>query len=571
MAGLIPDSFIDDLLARVDIVEVVERRVPLKKSGHEWAACCPFHNEKTPSFTVSPQKQFYHCFGCGVHGSAITFLMEYEHLEFPDAVEELAQGLGLEVPREGGAAPRRSQQGHYALMDEVAAYYRKALAEDATARDYCRQRGLDEQTRQRFGIGWAPQSGLIRALGHTPERLDMLEQTGMVARGDTGPYERFRRRLMIPIRDRRGRVIAFGGRLLEGEGAKYLNSPETALFHKGRELFGLWEVKQANTRIDRIVVVEGYMDAIALHQAGLPIAVATLGTSTTSDHAERLFRTAGDIVFAFDGDRAGREAAWRALENILPQLADGRQAWFLFLPEGEDPDSMVRREGRDAFAQRLDDAMPLSEYFFSELERDIDTSSMDGRARLVSKAQPLLQRLPQGSFRQLMLQELERRSGATIHLGNAGSAPRPGPRPVQRRASLVRNMITLLLNQPGLAVELPSDSELQHLKLPGIDLLAELREHARRREDMTTAMLLQHFENHPQRDALHRLVTSDRLVPGEALRTEFLDGVEVLRRQALTRRIAELTAAQKHGTLDDDAKDELRQLLARKAAPSENS
>ncbi len=568
MAGLIPESFIDELLARVDIVEVIERRVPLKKSGHEWTACCPFHNEKTPSFTVSPQKQFYHCFGCGVHGSAITFLMEYEHLEFPDAVEELAQGLGLEVPREGSSAPRKSHQGLYALMDEVAAYYRQSLARDQAARDYCHQRGLDEDIRQRFGIGWAPQSGLIQAVGQSPERLDMLEQTGMVATGDTGRYERFRRRLMIPIRDRRGRVIAFGGRLLGGEGAKYLNSPETPLFHKGRELFGLWEVKQANTRIERIVVVEGYMDAIALHQAGLPIAVATLGTSTTSEHAERLFRTAGDIIFAFDGDRAGREAAWRALENILPQLGDGRQAWFLFLPEGEDPDSIVRSEGRDGFAQRLDKATPLSEYFFSELEREIDMASMDGRARLVSKARPLIEKLPEGSFRQLMLGELERRSGATIHLGSTGSSPRPRPRPVQRRASLVRNMITLLLNQPSLAAETPPGEELQSLKLPGIDLLIELCRDARQREDMTTAMLLQHFEDHPQRDALHQLVTSDRLVPGEALRAEFLDGIEVLRRQAITQRIAELTAAQKDSALNDEAKNELRQLLARKAVPN---
>lgn len=562
MAGLIPESFIDDLLARVDIVEVVERRVPLKKSGHEWTACCPFHNEKTPSFTVSPQKQFYHCFGCGAHGSAISFLMDYEHLEFPDAIEELAQGMGLEVPHEGGDAPRKSHQGLYALMDEVAAHYRKALAGNNAARDYCHQRGLDDETLARFGVGWAAQSGVIKALGHTPERLTMLEEAGVVARGDTGLYERFRRRLMIPIRDRRGRVIAFGGRLLEGEGAKYLNSPETPLFHKGRELFGLWEVKQANTKLSRIVVVEGYMDAIALHQAGLPIAVATLGTSTTSEHAERLFRSAADIIFAFDGDRAGRDAAWRALDNILPQLSDGRQAWFLFLPDGEDPDSVVRAEGRGGFEQRIDTAMPLSEYLFAELERDIDTSSMDGRARLVSKAQPLLEKLPVGSFRQLMTQALEKRSGASIRLDAQGPAqPRP-PRPAQRRASLIRNMIALLLHQPTLAAEVPPDPWLEKLKLPGIELLSELLQNARRRSDMTTAMLMQHFEEHPHSAALHSLLTAERLVPGDALRTEFLDGIEVLKRQALTQRIAEL---KKNGSLDDDAKDELRQLLASKA------
>ncbi len=569
MAGLIPENFIEDLLARVDIVDVVERRVPLKKSGHEWTACCPFHNERTPSFTVSPQKQFYHCFGCGAHGSAISFLMEYEHLEFPDAIEELAQGVGLSVPREGGDAPRKSHQGLYALMDEVTAHYQKALAGNKAARDYCHQRGLDDEALQRFGIGWAAQSGVIQAVGQSPERIAMLEEAGMVARGDTGLYERFRRRLTIPIRDRRGRVIAFGGRLLEGEGAKYLNSPETPLFHKGRELFGLWEVKQANTKLNRIVVVEGYMDAIALHQAGLPIAVATLGTSTTSEHAERLFRSAADIIFAFDGDRAGRDAAWRALENILPQMTDGRQAWFLFLPDGEDPDSVVRAEGREGFEKRIDEATPLSEYFFSELERDIDTSSIDGRARLVSKAQPLLEKLPAGSFRQLMQQALEKRSGARVRLSAQGRQRARAPRPAHRRASLVRNIIALLLHQPALASEIPPDQTLETLRLPGIDLLIELLRCARRRDDMSTAMLMQHFEDHPHSAALHRLLTSERLVPGESLRAEFLDGIEVLKRQATTQRIGELRGAQKDGTLDESSKDELRQLLASKAVPDD--
>lgn len=570
MAGLIPESFIDDLLARVDIVDVVERRVPLKKSGHEWQACCPFHNEKTPSFTVSPKKQFYHCFGCGVHGSAITFLMEYEHLEFPDAVEELAHDFGLAVPREGGQAPRRSHQGLYALMDEVAGHYRKALAEDSGALDYCQKRGLDEDARAAFGIGWAPGNDLIKQLGATPERSKMLEEAGLLARNDRGPYERFRRRLMIPIRDRRGRVVAFGGRLLEGDGPKYLNSPETPLFHKGRELFGLWEVKQANRKLERIVVVEGYMDAIALHQAGLPIAVATLGTSTTSEHAERLFRSAADIVFAFDGDRAGREAAWRALENILPQLSDGRQAWFLFLPEGQDPDDVVRAEGADGFRRRLDQAMPLSDYLFAELERHIDTTSMDGRARLVSQAQPLLQKLPEGSFRQLLTSELEGRTGASVRIARRPPAARRA-RAVQRRASLVRNLVALVLHQPDLAREVDADEAVRTLQLPGIELLAELLAAARARDDMTTAMLLQQFDGHQHSDSLHRLVTAEHLVPGEALRDEFLDGIKVLKRQATTQRIAELSAAHKQGALEPAAREELRRLLARKASGDADS
>ncbi|HJW06184.1 MAG TPA: DNA primase, partial [Rhodanobacter sp.] len=325
MRGLIPDSFIDELLARVDIVDVIERRVPLKKAGREWTACCPFHNERTPSFYVSPAKQFFHCFGCGAHGSAVKFLMDYERLEFPDAVEELAQSVGLTVPREGGRdeRPREDKTDLYALLDAAAAWYEGELPRSADAQAYCRKRGLDAETIKRFRLGWAPAGydGVIKALGNTPRRMELLNEAGMVASSERGSkYDRFRERLMFPILDRRGRVIAFGGRVLSAEQSpKYLNSPETPLFHKGRELFALWQVKQANANLRRIVVVEGYMDVIALHQAGLPIAVATLGTATTPEHTEVLFRAAPDVVFCFDGDRAGRAAAWKALESALPR------------------------------------------------------------------------------------------------------------------------------------------------------------------------------------------------------------------------------------------------------------
>ncbi|MHB1284224.1 MAG: DNA primase, partial [Metallibacterium scheffleri] len=366
----IPDRFIDELLARVDIVEVVERRVPLKKAGREWTACCPFHNERSPSFFVSPQKQFFHCFGCGAHGSAIKFLMDYERMEFPDAVEELARTAGMEVPYEGGGERARDDFSElYAVLEEAARWFQRELTQSPLAQDYCARRGLDTDTLQRFRIGWAPSGWdkLQRALGTTPARLQLLEQAGLLASNEQGRrYDRFRERLMIPILDRRGRVIAFGGRIVAGalparadqpadaparaaaaagDGPNYLNSPETALFHKGRELFALWQVRQAAGTPPCVVVVEGYLDAIALHQHGLPQAVATLGTATTPEHAEMLFRATPDVVFCFDGDRAGRGAAWRALEATLPRLRDGRQAYFLFLPEGEDPDSLVRKEG----------------------------------------------------------------------------------------------------------------------------------------------------------------------------------------------------------------------------------
>src|SRR4029079_1789365 len=370
MAGRIPEQFIDELLARVDIVEVIEQRVPLRKARRDWSARCAFHDERSPSFTVTRDKQFYHCFGCGAHGSAITFLMNYDRLEFVDAVEELAARNGLKVPYEGGAkrAPQEDSTDMYALLDAAAKFYQRQLDSSDKARAYFESRGLDAQTIERFGLGFAPDQwdALKNALGTNPQRIALLEKSGMLTSGERGTkYDRFRDRVMFPIQDRRGRVIAFGGRVLAKteDGPKYLTSPETPLFHKGRELFALWQVRQTHSKIPRLIVVEGYMDVIALFQHGVTQAVATLGTATTRDHAELLFRNCADVYFCFDGDRAGRQAAWRAVESVLPRMRDGRQAFFLFLPDGEDPDSLVRAEGQDGFEQRLTRATPLSEFF----------------------------------------------------------------------------------------------------------------------------------------------------------------------------------------------------------------
>ncbi|HHH89105.1 MAG TPA: DNA primase, partial [Aliiroseovarius sp.] len=417
MSGRIPQSFIDDLLNRTDIVELIDSRVPLKKAGREYTACCPFHNEKTPSFTVSPDKQFYHCFGCGAHGTAVGFLMEYEHLDFPEAIEELARQAGLEVPREGGDAdsrPRRQNTELYTLLAQADHFYQQQLRQHpqaARAVDYLKQRGLSGQTAAEFGIGFAPPGwdNLLRQLGNSPALQAQLVTSGMLIRKDDGKcYDRFRDRIMFPIRDARGRCIGFGGRILpdaaEAENAeksgkkpaKYLNSPETPLFHKGRELYGLFEARRALRRISRLLVVEGYMDVVALAEAGIRYAVATLGTATTADHLQRLFRLCNEVVFCFDGDRAGREAAWRALENALPVMQDGRQIRFLFLPEGEDPDTQVKKIGAADFEAAIEAAMPFSEFFFSRLKQPLDMEHLDGRAQLVSQARPLLDKLPAG-------------------------------------------------------------------------------------------------------------------------------------------------------------------------------
>ena len=562
----IPDRFIDELLARVDIVEVVERRVPLKKAGREWTACCPFHNERSPSFFVSPQKQFFHCFGCGAHGSAIKFLMDYERMEFPDAVEELARTAGMEVPYEGGGERARDDFSElYAVLEEAARWFQRELTQSPLAQDYCARRGLDADTLQRFRIGWAPSGWdkLQRALGTTPARLQLLEQAGLLAGNEQGRrYDRFRERLMIPILDRRGRVIAFGGRIVPGaqparadqaadapardaaagDGPKYLNSPETALFHKGRELFALWQVRQAAGTPPRVVVVEGYLDAIALHQHGLPQAVATLGTATTPEHTEMLFRATPDVVFCFDGDRAGRGAAWRALEATLPRLRDGRQAYFLFLPEGEDPDSLVRKEGGAAFAQRLAAATPLSEYFFEHLAEDVNVATLDGRARLAERARPLLARLPDGAFRDLMQQALQARTGVSAPPAAAPTTPARAParRASAVRRSLVREAIAVLLADPALAAEVAPPWTFAASSQPGVALLIELLELVRARPGISVAALLEHFTGRSEADALHKLALIE-FPEAHDLRSEFLGALAQLTRQAHAERLDQLT------------------------------
>jgi DNA primase len=428
MAGLIPQDFIDDLIARADIIEVVGRRVQLKKAGREFKACCPFHDEKTPSFTVSPGKGFYHCFGCGAHGTAIGFLMEFDHMSFVEAIESLAASMGVDVPRSESDKPARRYDELFSLLDSVARHWQACLKEAPAAVEYVKQRGIDGSTAKRFGIGYAPDgwSNVLDKFGKSEEATEKLLATGLIIRKDNGQhYDRFRDRIMFPIRDARGRTIGFGGRTLGDGEPKYLNSPETVLFHKGRELYGLYEARQALRSIEQLVVVEGYMDAVALARHGIDFAVATLGTATTPEHLNRLFRLTEDVCFAFDGDRAGRKAAWRALENALPLIREGRQIRFMFLPEGHDPDSYVNELGTDAFLKALDEGVALSEFLIQELAGQVDMNTVDGRARLAELARPLVNKVPAGVYRELLIESLAERVGLTAAklektLGKAG-------------------------------------------------------------------------------------------------------------------------------------------------------
>lgn len=569
MAGRIPQAFLDDLLDRVDIVEVIDRRVKLRKSGKNYTARCPFHEEKTPSFSVNPDKQFYYCFGCGAGGNALGFLMDYENLDFPRAVESLAGSAGMEVPREPSGTPHDPQREQtnkalYTLMEEVARYYRGQLRnhpQAGRAVDYLKGRGLTGQIAKDFDLGFAPPgwNKLMDALGTTPEKVTLLKDSGMLVENEQGKlYDRFRDRVVFPIRDQRGRVVAFGGRVLGDDKPKYLNSPETSIFHKGRELYGLYQARQANRKLERLLVVEGYMDVIALAQHGISYATATLGTATSKTHLERIYRLCPEVVFCFDGDEAGRKAAFRALEAALPCMEDGRQARFLFLPEGEDPDTVVREGGQEHFQQLLGNAVALEQFLFDAVAEGLDTDTLDGKARLSKLALPYIRQIPEGVYRQLMFQALAQRTGLDqaslmkLEPGPATAAPPaghpaapaqrhaqdPAPQPRQRTpyggthsgySNLAQAAIALLLHQPDIA-RLADAASLAELEGDDVSLLRELLTLLQRRPESNTAMLLGHWYGTPEGELLSRLAGQERLIPSEGIEQQFIDTMTVLAR-----------------------------------------
>ena len=606
MAGRIPQAFLDDLLERVDIVEVIDRRVKLRRSGKNYTARCPFHEEKTPSFSVNPDKQFYYCFGCGAGGNALGFLMDYENLDFPRAVEALAGSAGLEVPREptrgGQDNPEREQSNKalYALMEEVATYYRRQLRQHPQANravSYLKQRGLTGEIAKQFDLGFAPPGwhNLLKALGDTPAQQALLKDSGMLVENEDGKlYDRFRDRVVFPIRDQRGRVVAFGGRVLGDDKPKYLNSPETAIFHKGRELYGLFQARQANRKLERLLVVEGYMDVIALAQHGISNATATLGTATSKTHLERIYRLCPEVVFCFDGDEGGRKAAVRAMEAALPCMEDGRQARFLFLPEGEDPDTMVRGGGAEHFQELVRSAMPLEQFLFESVAEGLDTSSMDGKARLSKQALPYLRQLPEGVYRQLMFQALAQRTGldlaSLMHLEPAppppapdhhytGPAnhgePEPQPQPRRRAASnaraaghsnMAQSAIALLLHQPDIA-RLVDPTPLAELEGEDVGLLRELLALLQRRPESNTAMLLGHWYGTPEGELLSRLAGQERLIPKAGIEQQFVDTMDVLARAPHQSKLTAHLDKLKHtnyAEVSELEKQRLRELLQEK-------
>jgi DNA primase len=617
MAGRIPQAFLDDLLDRVDIVEVIDRRVKLKKSGKNYSARCPFHDEKTPSFSVNPDKQFYYCFGCGAGGNALGFLMDYDSLDFPQAVENLAGSAGLEVPREpspGGSGRAEQEQSNkplYALMEQVASYYQQQLRQHPQAGravQYLKQRGLTGIVAKQFDLGFAPPGwdNLLKALGDTEEQRALLKKTGMLVENEKGrTYDRFRDRAVFPIRDQRGRVIAFGGRVLGDDKPKYLNSPETDIFHKGRELYGLYQARKATRKLERILVVEGYMDVIALAQHGISYATATLGTATSKTHLERVYRLVPEVVFCFDGDEAGRKAAFRALEAALPCMEDGRQAKFLFLPEGQDPDDAVRGGGAEHFQGLMNSAMPLEDFLFESMAAGLDMSALDSRARMSKLALPYIRQLPEGVYRQLMFQALAERTGleltslmqleapppppVTDHEPKPGygAAPEydeapdyegpsaPTPQPTQRQATrtlaagysnMAQAAIALLLHQPDIA-RLTNPGLLADMDGEDVGLLRELLILLHRRPDSNTAMLLGHWYGTPEGGLLSRLAGQERLIPTEGIEEQFSDTMSALAHLPHRSRFAEQVDKLKltnYAEVSELEKQRLREMLQEK-------
>ena len=582
MKGSIPRTFIDDILTKINIVDLINSRVKLKKAGRDYQACCPFHHEKTPSFTVSDKKQFYHCFGCGAHGNAISFLMGYDKLEFVEAVEELAGFLGLEIPYEkrphfndsGKQVNFQTKRNLYELMQEIAKFYQQQLPLNIPAQSYLQQRGLSAEIIDRFQIGYVPNAmdTVYRQFGKTREEQQKLFDLGMLSRNDRGNvYDKFRNRIMFPIRDRRGRTVAFGGRVLIDEKPKYLNSPETITYHKGSELYGLFEALQADDSPQKLLVVEGYMDVVALAQFGVNYAVASLGTSTTSEQIQLLFRSTEQVICCYDGDRAGRDAAWRALENALPYLEDGRQLKFIFLPDDEDPDSFIRQYGKQGFEEYIENAQSLSEFLFAHLTPQVDFSSKEGKAKLAALAIPLIKQIPGDVLRLDLRNTLAKKLGILDPtqleslLPNSAKPHNETTVPtMQFKRTPMRILIALLLQNPELVKFIPDLEPLKNLDEPGYDLLAELTALCREKIGISAGQLLEHWRDTPQQGTLEKLLAWNHLIEDDKIEDTFRETLRYFYLQLVDKRIRWLIAKDRAEGLDLNEKQELSHLLVKK-------
>lgn len=578
MSGSIPREFIDSLLMRVDLVDLIDSHVPLKKAGNNYVALCPFHNEKSPSFSVNRSKQFYHCFGCGASGNAVSFLMDYSSLDFVAAVESLAAFIGVDVPREQGKYRNYEQPDTfkelYQLLEDVATFYAKQLRatnpQAQTAIDYLKARGVSGQIAKTFMLGYADEQWHVLA-AHFPEQK-LLELGLLVSNEKGNQYDRFRGRVMFPIRDKRGRVIGFGGRVLDDSKPKYLNSPESSVFSKGQHVYGLYELSKKKAKPERILIVEGYMDVIALAQFGIGYAVATLGTATSKAHIDLLFRETSELVFCFDGDKAGQQAAWRATETVLPSLRDGRQVRIMLLPEGHDPDSLVRTEGLDNFVKRVISAQALSEYFFAHFTTTLDLSSMEGRTKLIEETRSYLQQLPSGVFKEMMMHRLEQlsqttrsnflQSSSTLNRSNNRSHKKDG-----EQLPLVENAIALLLQHPHLAKMAADEiSEWEILDLPNLGILRNLLGTIVNHNCINTGVLIEMYRGLAEENIIKKLASFDFFYSEDdaGVAAEFSGVISKLTQQAKNAKITRLIEKAKNQNLSVAEQDQLKKMLHNK-------
>ena len=585
MAERIPQNFIDDLVSRTDIVELIDSYIHLKKSGSNYSACCPFHDEKTPSFTVSPTKQFYHCFGCGAHGTAIGFLMEYERLGFIDAIELLANRAGLTVPRNNKPTnTSQSPSTDYDLLEQSNRFFQRQLRlHEETAIKYLKQRRLSGETAKRFNIGFAPPgwNNLLETLGTSPQQQKTLIELGLVVKNDNDRlYDRFRNRIIFPIKDNRGRTIAFGGRVIDSnDNPKYLNSPESEAFHKGKELYGLWEARQSKHRLEMLLVVEGYMDVVMLSEQGIHYAVATLGTAATEHHIDRLFRNTSEIIFCFDGDQAGQKAALRAMQHALPAMKEGRQARFMFLPDGEDPDSLVQKLGAKEFEKLIGEALPLSSFLFHHLQEQVDMTSLDGRARLIELARPFFSSLPNGVYKHMLTNELARiakidslslQKNLAMKPVSPDAPPKNKPNTFKTNSagpqSPMARAIMLILQQPSLANEIPFPDWLKKTNIPGALLLQSLIENILERPNLTTAGLLELWRSDESGPTLFKLAQKQIITPEQGLKEELVGALKRIKQTHMEQR-AELLLQKGHDNLTPEERKELAEALTIPKAP----
>jgi DNA primase len=572
MSGRISREFIDDLLVRVDIVDLIDSHVPLKKTGNNYVARCPFHTEKTPSFSVNRNKQFFHCFGCGASGNAISFLMDFSHLDFIEAVEDLANFAGIDVQRESldinSAYKKDDLSNLYLLMDRVAAFYVEQLRLTPKAIDYLKARSVKGEIARDFILGYAPDKW--NALTEKFDQQLLIDAGLLVIKDDGRAYDRFRDRIMFPIRDKRARIIGFGGRVIDDSLPKYLNSPETSLFHKGKEVYGLYELLEKNSKPQRILIVEGYLDVIALAQYGINYAVAALGTAASQAHLDLLFRFSSELVFCFDGDRAGREAAWRAMESTFSCLKHGRQMRIMILPKNHDPDSLVREEGLTGFTARMQSAQPLSDYFFEHFTEELNLSEMEGRAQLIGKAKPYLEKLPEGVFREMMFDRLKELSGQNSleSLENLVIGDFAKQKPLQfepSRLSSARVAIALLLQRPSLAeIVIQKDIDWNGLEFRGIQLFKNILEVIGDKKSINTAVLIEHYRDTNEEKSVKALALLDVYVSDDKIEDVFCDALNVLLKQARDLGISKLLAKAQAKSLEMEEQALLIKMLTNK-------